>query len=263
MLSASPYWGFAQVRFADLLANRFRFLVGIGAYFIYVSVYQAIYRAIYAGQGTVGGLSLADALSYVVVAWVLRSMYTNNLDREVTEEVRRGDIALGLLKPADYPLSKLTGAAGETLFRAAFFTLPAALLIGLAYPVRPPDGLPNALAALASAALSFAVYSQVNLLVGLTTVFTEHTVGVQRAKNAAMDLLGGVLLPLSLYPDWARAVLQWLPFQAVAYSPTAIYLGKLDPAPGLAVQALWAVALWLLTRWVWTRALDKLTVQGG
>ncbi|HEX2864631.1 MAG TPA: ABC-2 family transporter protein [Deinococcales bacterium] len=263
MTSLAAYWGFAQVRFSDLLANRFRFVVGIGAYFIYVSVYQAIYRAIYSGPGAIGGLRLSEALTYVVVAWVLRSMYTNNLDREVTEEVRRGDIALSLLKPADFPTAKLVAAGGETLFRASFFTLPAAIVIGLAYPVRPPDSLPNALGAVLSAFLSFLVYSQVNLLVGLTTVFTEHTVGVQRAKNAAMDLLGGVLLPLSLYPGWAQAILRWLPFQAVAYTPAAIYLGKLDLISGLAVQAAWAVALWLAVRWVWTRALDRLTVQGG
>ena len=271
MLEAASYWGFARVRFVDLLANRTRFAVGIGAYFIYVSVYQAIYRAIYAGQGAaagqaagaVGGLKLSEALTYVVVAWVLRSLYTNALDREVTEEVRRGDIALALLKPVDYATAKLAGAAGETLFRAAFFTLPAAIIIALAYPIRAPESPLNALAALAGAVLAFAVYSQINLLVGLMTVFTEHSLGLQRAKNAAMDLLGGVLLPLSLYPDWARAVLQWLPFQAVAYTPTALYLGKLDILRGLGAQALWVLALWLIVRLVWTRALDRLTVQGG
>jgi ABC-type uncharacterized transport system permease subunit len=111
------YWGFVRVRFADLMANRTRFLVGIFAYLIYISVYYGIYRAVYSGGEMIGGLRLPEALTYVAVAWLLRSLYTNNLDRELTEEVRQGDIALSLLRPVDLPLAKLMGAAGEVGFR--------------------------------------------------------------------------------------------------------------------------------------------------
>ena len=262
-----PYWGFARVRFADLLANRSRFAIGVGSYFIYVSVYYAIYRALYAsqpaGQETVGRLALPEALTYVAVAWVLRSFFTNTLDRELTEDVRRGDIALSLLRPVDLIWARLSGAAGEALLRTVAFTLPAAAVIALVYPVRPPAGVGPALAFAAGAVLAFAVYVQLNLLVGLSAVFTEHTIGLQRAKNAMVDLLGGVLLPLSFYPPWAQDALAWLPFQAVAYTPTALYLGKLTPGRALGVQVLWAVALYLTVRWVWRRAVDRLTVQGG
>ncbi|WP_157449118.1 hypothetical protein [Deinococcus peraridilitoris] len=42
----------------------------------------------------------------------------------MTEDVRRGDIALFLLRPVGYPWSKLVSAAGEMLVRAGRFTLP-------------------------------------------------------------------------------------------------------------------------------------------
>lgn len=262
-ISPALYWGFARVRFADLLANRTRFVIGILSYFIYISVYYSIYRAVYQGGETIGGLRLQEVLSYVAVAWLLRSLYTNSLDRELTEEVRQGDIALSLLRPVDYSTAKLAGAAGEVGFRAVFFTLPAALVILLVYPVLPPVGLAAGVGFLLSAVLAFAVYAQLNLLVGLAAVFTEHTVGIQRAKNATVDLFGGVLIPLSFYPEWAQGVLAWLPFQAIAYSPISIYLGKTEPLAVLAVQVVWVVLLHLFTRWVWRRAADRLTVQGG
>lgn len=264
---AVAYWGFAWVRFVDLLANRSRFAIGVGSYFIYVSVYYAIYRALYAsqpaGEGAIGRLTLPEALTYVAVAWVLRSFYTNTLDRELTEDVRRGDIALSLLRPVDVIWARLSGAAGEALLRAVAFTVPAAVVIALVYPVRPPASAGAGLAFAAGAVLAFVVYVHLNLLVGLSAVFTEHTLGLQRAKNAMVDLLGGVLLPLSFYPPWAQDVLAWLPFQAVAYTPTVLYLGELAPWRALGVQALWAVALHLAARWAWRRALDRLTVQGG
>lgn len=257
------YWGFARVRFADLMANRTRFFVGILSYFIYVSVYYSIYRAVYAGGETIGGLSMPEALSYVAVVWLLRSLYTNNLDRELTEEVRQGDIALALLRPVDYSSAKLVGAAGELGFRALFFTLPATIVILLAYPVLPPATIFAGMSFLLSAILAFAVYAQINLLVGLSAIFTEHTVGIQRAKNATVDLLGGVLIPLTFYPEWAQSILAWLPFQAIAFSPAAIYLGQAQPVPVLTVQVVWVVVLLVLSRWVWHKATSRLTVQGG
>lgn len=257
------YLGFARLRFFDLVANRTRFLIGIGSYFIYVSVYAAIYRAIYAGQASVGGLSSREALTYVAVAWVLRSLYTNTLDREVTEDVRRGDIALSLLRPVDYPWSRLASAAGEALVRAMLFTLPAAAVIASVYRVQSPQGLLPTLGFLLGTVLAFVVYSQLNLLVGLTAVFTEHTIGVQRAKNAMVDLLGGVLIPLTFFPGWAQTALAWLPFQAITYTPVAMYLGQLDILRGLAVQLIWVLVLFALLRRLWRRALDQLTVQGG
>lgn len=257
------YWGFARVRFADLMANRARFFTGILSYFIYVSVYYSIYRAVYSGGEMIGGLALPEALTYVAIVWLLRSLYTNNLDRELTEEVRQGDIALALLRPVGYNTAKLAGAAGEVGFRGLFFTLPATLVILLVYPVLPPAGVVAGIGFMMSAILAFAVYSQINLLVGLSAIFTEHTIGIQRAKNATMDLLGGVLIPLTFYPEWAQSILAWLPFQAVAFSPAAIYLGEANPLPVLLVQFVWVVVLYLLSRWVWYMATSRLTVQGG
>ncbi|MGI8748667.1 MAG: ABC-2 family transporter protein, partial [Deinococcus sp.] len=100
-------------------------------------------------------------------------------------------------------------------------------------------------------------------LVGLSAAFTEHTVGVQRAKNAMVDLLGGVLIPLTFFPHWAQTLLAWLPFQAITYTPVAMYLGKVSVLRGLTLQLGWAALLFLLVRLVWKKALDELTVQGG
>lgn len=264
MASVRVYAAFARTRMADLLANRGRFVMGIAAYFIYVSVYSAIFRAVYEGRGgEIGGLRLGEALTYVSVAWILRSFYTNALDREITQEVVRGDIVQLLLRPIDYPTSKLATAAGEAATRASIFTLPAAVVVFSFYPVQPPTDALSALGFLAGAMLAFGIYAQVNLLVGIAAVFTEHTIGLQRGKNAMMDLFGGVLLPLTFYPEWAQGVLLLLPFQAVTYTPVAIYLGKVGILTGLLVQAAWLVLLALLVRFSWRMALGRLTVHGG
>lgn len=257
------YWAFARVRFADLLANRTRFVVGVLTYVIYISVFNGIYQAVYQSGGSVGDFSLNEALSYVAVAWLLRSLYTNRLDEELTQEVRQGSVALSLLRPVDLSRAKVAAALGEAGFRALAFTLPAALLVVFLYPLELPTSSGAGLRFAASAFLSLLVYTQLNLLVGLTAVFTEHTLGIQRAKRAMTDLFGGVLLPLSVFPDWAQTALTLSPFQAVAYAPLQLYLGKASPLQVYGTQAFWVVTLYIVSRLVWRRAVTTLTVQGG
>ncbi len=257
------YGAFARVRFADLLSNRSRTAVGVLSYVIYISVFSSIYRAVYQSGGSFADFSLREALSYVSVAWLLRSFYINRLDEELTDEVRQGDIVLTLLRPVNWLAAKVVATVGEAAFRAVFFTLPTALVVTLLYDLQPPGTLKAGLYFFLSSVLALFVYTQLNLTVGLLAVFTEHTVGIQRAKRALLELFGGVLLPLSVFPDWAQTVLGFLPFQAVAYAPLQLYLTKAQPLTVFAAQGFWFFALSLGNRWLWSRAKRQLTVQGG
>lgn len=118
------YWAFARVRFADLLANRSRTAVGVLTYVIYISVFSSIYRAVYQSGGSFADFSLREALSYVSVTWLLRSFYINRLDEELTDEVRRGDIVLTLLRPVNWLVAKVVATVGEAGFRAVFLRSP-------------------------------------------------------------------------------------------------------------------------------------------
>jgi ABC-type uncharacterized transport system permease subunit len=76
----------------------------------------------------------------------------------------------------------------------------------------------------------------------------------------------GALIPLWFMPELLRAVVQVLPFQAIAFIPVSIYVG--EPATGslwtaLGLQLFWAGALVLVIRWIWRRALRHTVIQGG
>jgi ABC-2 type transport system permease protein len=87
-----------------------------------------------------------------------------------------------------------------------------------------------------------------------------------RAKHYLLELLSGLLLPITFFPDWMATLSQWLPFQAIAFLPSSIYLGRLQGSAlgqALLTQVFWVVALALLCTWTWRRAARRLTVQGG
>jgi ABC-2 type transport system permease protein len=79
-------------------------------------------------------------------------------------------------------------------------------------------------------------------------------------------LLSGLLIPMAFFPDKARTVLAWLPFEHIAYTPLQIYLGKLDRAAAfraLGIQWFWVIALLLLAHVWWERSVRKITIHGG
>jgi ABC-2 type transport system permease protein len=78
-------------------------------------------------------------------------------------------------------------------------------------------------------------------------------------------ILGGSLLPLTLFPDGARAVLDVSPFPSLFWVPVTTLLGRVDVATwlgNLAFALAWCAALALLGRAVFRRGYLRYTGVG-
>ncbi|MCB0358119.1 MAG: ABC-2 family transporter protein [Bdellovibrionales bacterium] len=263
------YSAFIRNAFLNMLAYRLRYVTGILTYLLLVSVQYFIWQAVYAGragEASVNGYSLSQMITYVSIGWIARSFYHSNIDYEIDELVRSGQISIYLLRPVNFQLMLLAHAFGESLFRISCFSAPIAVVILVAFPVLPPDGVgPFGLFCL-STVLGFVVLAQVNFLTGLVAFSVKSIQGIMRAKYYLIQLFSGLLLPLPFFPAWAESILSVLPFKAIAFIPLQFYLGKVpqdEVLATLASQAAWIGALWLLGLWGWSRAVDRLTLQGG
>lgn len=255
-----------RIRFLTMLAYRLNFFSGILTYVVYTGGYYFLWSAVYAGRTDLGGLTAVQMTTYLVVSWMTRSFYFNNLDHEIADEIKSGLVAIQLIRPYHYLLGKITSAFGEGLFRLIFWMLPGIAVATLLFPVElPKSPATYGLWALAGL-LAFLVNSLLNAAFGLMTFFLHSAQGLRWAKRLATDLLSGLFIPLHLFPDWARAVVEWLPFQAIAYLPNMIFTGNLAGSAAwraLGLQAAWAAILGLLTWAFWRRARRYLVVQGG
>ncbi len=262
-----PYLEFSRVGFVNILAYRVRYYTGILTYLINVTVYYFIWRAVYgAGGTTIAGYDLPQMLTYVSVGWIIRSFYWNTIDQEMAYEVLEGKIAMELIKPVSVQWMWLARAVGESAFRLAMLTAPTAVIIALAIPVRRPASGLNFALFLAAVAGSFLLMGAINFLIGTCAIPLKSILALIRAKYWLIELLSGLLIPMSFFPAPVRAVAAWLPFEHIAYTPLQIYLGKLGAAQAaraLVIQWAWVVALlWLGNRW-WQRATRRITIHGG
>ena len=260
------YAAFVRMGFVNTLAYRLRYYTGIVTYFIYVSVYYFIWKAIFAHSARIEGFDFSQILTYIAVGWVIRSFYFNNIDQDMAQQVMEGKLAMDLIKPVNTQSMYVAQAFGEALFRLLLLTAPAAVVLLLVYPLRRPASLAHFAGFFTSVVLSFFIVAGINFAVGTLAIRLKSILGLLRAKYFLLELFSGLLLPISFFPHAAQRLLAAMPFQYISYVPVLIYLGKISGAgiwTALGLQLFWVVALLLVGDMMWRWSSRKITIQGG
>ena len=260
------YAEFVRMGFVNTLAYRLRYYTGIVTYFIYVSVYYFIWKAIYEHSAEIEGFDFSQILTYIAVGWIIRSFYFNNIDQEMAYAVTEGKLAMDLIKPVNTQLMYVSQALGESLFRLGLLTVPTALILLLVYPIRRPVSALHFVAFFASVVLSFFLVAGINFAIGTLAIRLKSILGLLRAKYFLLELFSGLLLPISFFPGILQKILDFLPFQYISYIPVLIYLGKLNGLEilrALGIQIFWVFALLAIGDAMWRWSSRKITIQGG
>lgn len=257
---------FARMGFLDLLAYRLRYYTGVANYFISVTVYYFIWKAVFAADPQFGGFRFPEMITYVVVGWVIRSMYFNNIDWDLAIAIQEGKISMEMLRPVNLPMTYIGRAMGEAAFRTVLLCMPTALVLLMIFPVQAPPDLPHFGAFLLSLTGSVLLVASINFIVGSCAIELTSIQGLLRFKFWMQELLSGLLVPLALFPAPLRELSAWLPFEHIGYTPMMIYLGKISwPEIGrtLLLELLWIGLLLFFGNWFWNRMSRRITIHGG
>jgi ABC-2 type transport system permease protein len=264
----SRYYGIALASFKEKLVYRFEFVSALLASLMTAALQYYLWTAIEAGAvGPVAGGSL---VTYVVLGQVFSFTRVGAVQRRVLYRVSggiaSGGIATDLARPVDYQVLQFGESLGLFVAETLLNSLPAYALTLLLFRIEPPASAEAALGFAASLLAGFLLSFSFNFLLMLASFWTYSVRGIMRAQKAVLDLFGGALVPLSLFPEWLRAAALALPFQGLAYTPLSIYTGAIqgdDIWRALLVQLAWAAALIGLTRLIWLRGYRRIVIQGG
>jgi ABC-2 type transport system permease protein len=229
--------------------------------YIFVQLWTVTYEAM--GRQTVAGFSVAQMIWYLTLTESIL-ISRPRVSREIDQDVRSGDVAYQLIRPYDYVLFRLAAYLGERALRfgscLAIGTVLALLYVG------PIELSPTALLAAGLVVLIGTVVDFLGAVaIGLCAFWVEDTQPLQLLYDRAIMLLGGLLLPLELFPDWIAPILAALPFQLILYAPARIAVtGDLSNLAPILVQLGVTLALTLaLARGVFALATRRLHANGG
>lgn len=250
--------GHSDLAYREEVYGRILFLAII--LYIFLRLWQATYTA--CGAETLGNLTLPQMLWYLTVTEAIM-LSAPRVTQQVDNDVRTGSITVQLILPQSYPLAILSNNFGK---RAVRFMLNlfvgSCVAFALVGPLDSPLGLPYLLAAVP---LAFVVDFLGCFLIGLAAFWLEDTSGIFLIYSRLSMILGGMLLPLELFPEWSKPIVKALPFQNIVYGPAHLFL-KPEPGSLLAVlsgQCVSIVFLGLVIALVWRLVLRRVFANGG
>ena len=254
------------------LADAIQYRVESAIYFLYEMVppimMAFVWLAVYEDQGTVAGYALGEMLAYTVGVMVLRGTVTIHVEWALDHEIRQGLLSTQLIRPYNYWGFLFADAVA---WRAVRLTFAVPALLGCLYWLGPSlEGVTfpiERLPALAvTVALAFVLCFFLKLCVGFIGFWTNEIMGITTLYEVIASVLGGILIPIALLPDWLQTVARLLPIQAIYGVPLAVLLGKgegADPLPGILLQLGWIVVLWALAMVLWRAGLRQYESVGG
>jgi ABC-2 type transport system permease protein len=244
------------------LADRAGLLAGLLLYLMVTAVIATVWRTA-AGEaetGLVAGYSAAALGWYMAASEVTTIAVTPRLIEIIGEDIADGAVESEMLRPASVLGVRLATAMGTALPRIACCIVGGSVL-SLVTAGAPPDGTGLALAVPA-------------LVLGVAcNLACQHAAAaaafwLRDAKSAwflyqkFLFMLGGLLLPLEVMPDWLERVAVALPFAAMAYVPGRLASGHVEPGL-LLVQVGWLVVLTALAALTFARGERRLQAVGA
>lgn len=222
------------------------------AYFLWLAVFEST------GKREIGGFTLPGMVVYYLLAILLGKMIRGQERRiALAQDIYEGTLTRYLVFPIAYfrfKYAERIGALLPAFVQLAVFGTVAWLFFDLPAEIQITAGS-VARTAVAVAIGGFLHFLLIYPIEGIA-FWADNVWSLNVMVRFTGELLGGMLLPLTLFPDWARQVLELLPFQFLFYFPVMTLLGRVGPREwlgGIALALAWCGVIGLVGRLVWQR----------
>lgn len=229
--------------------------------YIFLRLWQVTFAEMDATR--LGGFTLQQMLWYLAVTEAIMLSAPRTAPR-IDQDVRTGQVAMQLIRPLSYPLYQLSMDLGERAVRFVL-NLMVGLLLCTVLVGSAPLSMAGVLMMLVAVPLAFVIDFLGNFLVGLCAFWIEDTAGMALIYSRLTMILGGMLIPIELFPEAVQPILRALPFASVVYGPARLLVApSMDELVRiLAMQASGGLVFSLLVALVFSRAMRRVQAHGG
>jgi ABC-2 type transport system permease protein len=265
--SARVYWRLLAAGFRRQSAYPLAALGGLVANLTFGLLKVAIlFAAVQAAGGQLRGYDTAAMGTYV---WLSQGLLGSvNLDgrTDLARRVKEGHVAVDFLRPVDLQGATLATEAGRSLFALLPRGLPSVLLGALTTGIALPSSPVFYLLGTVSLLLGIVVSAASAYLVAVAGFWLVETRGLQIFYMLASGFLGGLFVPIALFPQWLRIVATATPFPSIMMYPIDVisgFGGALRAAELVLVQLAWLAGTVGIGQLLTRAGRRRLEVQGG
>jgi ABC-2 type transport system permease protein len=238
-----------------------RFLPIVTQIFLWGAIFQN------AAGRSIQGYNFSEMVSYFLLVMLTRAFSSMpGLSTGIASSIADGSVRKYLIQPVDMLDHLFWHRIAHKLVYYAVATGPFALVFWLCREHLPSwPGWPVMLAFAASLLMAFAIGFLIESLIGLIAFWFLEVSSLIFIYMMLSYFLSGHMIPLELLSKWIPFV-DYLPFRYLAYTPTAILIGKIprEHLPiELLIQAGWIAGLFTLNRYVFHRGVLRYSAFGG
>jgi ABC-2 type transport system permease protein len=256
----------ARTAFRRQLIYRWANLAGLVTNIFFGAIYSYVVIALYHARHVAAGYSLGDTLRYI---WVAQSMIMLVLPfawRDLMLTIRTGEVVSDMSKPCDFYWYWFSREFGRSIYYLLFRGIPTFVSGMLLFGVGVLFDW--------KIWFAFTISLVLGIMLGITYRFLSNITAFWIMEARAVILLAEVVafffsgnyIPIPFFPDWLRAITDWLPFSGLMNVPAQVFGGKISGTVLLLAvsrQVFWVIVLILGVRAIAAIAARRVVVQGG
>jgi ABC-2 type transport system permease protein len=243
------------------LHTRGQLAVRVLFYGVILGVLSALWKVATAvNGGVVAGYDFRSMLWYLVASEGCVISINPRLIEYIGLDIGSGVIAVEMLRPISVVGLRIATALGEALVRFA-----CAISLGTAFAlftVGPPPHLSAAALAVPAAVLGIAANLAAQHSFAAIAFWVNDSKAAWFLYQKLVFLVGGMLLPLELFPPVLAHVSRVLPFWTMSYVPARLLSGHFEPWL-LLPQVAWLLVLMAAAAFIFGLGQRRLEVVGG
>ncbi|MGA1190709.1 MAG: ABC transporter permease [Bdellovibrionota bacterium] len=255
----------AAISMTNALVYKLNFLLlTIGPVLVFFLIQFNLWSSLYELQGVeeIRGYSQKDMIAYqgwVLIVTLLTQTYNS---RNLAEDIRLGRISAYLIYPFEFWQYHLATFFGQQIIQTIIAILSLVSLITLG--IIPVPHLISLLIGLLTAILAGLLWYHLQYAIGLLAFWLEETWTLRVIISIMASFLSGAVIPLELFPPWARDLALLSPFPYLTFIPVKSFLGTTPalPLPAPCILLLWIGVTWLIGRIIWRRGIHLYSAAG-
>jgi len=243
---------FMRVGWRRSVADRTTTIGLLLLYWLILLIFWGLWQATSLTELVAAHTTQAELFWYLAITECI-ALAVGNPYRIVEADICNGDIAAALLRPIPFAHAMLAEWFGQTVHRVAVLAV-GGTVAGLWITGSVPIELATLPVLLLSMTIGCVCVLLCHLQIGYAAAWVGSSAPLFWIWQKLCFVLGGLMIPLTLYPPVLALLAKFTPFASMLYAPGSLMF---DAAPSDAIATLSAQLAWLTVLGVSTWVVDR------
>jgi len=257
------YFEIGKINLMNNFAYSGEFFLKSGFILVVLFIFVNIWKAAYAGKEIIDGFTIAMIMWYMLLT---ESIVTSGstVIKEVNADIQSGGIAYQLNKPYSYIGYYLSKSISYKALGCLITFIIGSVLVYFLVGKIDIDILTIPLVIL-TVILALILDFFMLLCIALVAFWFEDTTALRWIYDKILFTIGGMLVPLEIFPDWLEKTSSVLPFSFAVYQPAKLFVqfSMERFVQVAAIQIAYISIFVVIAILIYKKGIGRVNVNGG